>query len=144
MKALTVHQPWATALAVGMKQYETRSRITNHRGEIAIHAGKTFNEEVFEQLSGLAFENHMELPLARRWSGAQPQDFPTGSVLAVGELTDCILMDEDLIASISDQERSLGHWEPGRYAYKIENVRLLPEPVSARGKQGLWEWDDGS
>jgi hypothetical protein len=32
MKALTLHQPWATLVALGAKQIETRSWPTRHRG----------------------------------------------------------------------------------------------------------------
>ena len=40
MKAITIIQPWATLIALGEKQFETRSWFTKHRGELAIHAGK--------------------------------------------------------------------------------------------------------
>ena len=38
MKALTIWQPWASLIARGVKQYETRSWATKYRGPIAIHA----------------------------------------------------------------------------------------------------------
>ncbi len=40
MKAITIWQPWASLLACGAKQYETRSWATSYRGPIAIHAAK--------------------------------------------------------------------------------------------------------
>lgn len=39
MKALTLHQPWATLVAIGAKTVETRGWATKHRGPLAIHAG---------------------------------------------------------------------------------------------------------
>ena len=39
MKALSLRQPWATLVAIGAKQIETRSWSTAYRGTIAIHAG---------------------------------------------------------------------------------------------------------
>lgn len=141
MKALTIHQPWGAALATGMKQYETRPRQSHHRGLLAIHAGKVFNADGFANVSHLPFNEHIEVPLSRRWSGLAAEDFPTGVILAVAELTDCIQMDEDLIASVSDQERSLGDWQVGRWAYKLENVQVLQKPVAASGKQGMWNWE---
>ena len=44
MKAITLHQPWASALAHGLKKYETRSwpvpeKFVGHR--VAIHAAVT-------------------------------------------------------------------------------------------------------
>lgn len=41
MKALTVHQPRASLIALGIKTIETRGQRTSHRGRLAIHAGKT-------------------------------------------------------------------------------------------------------
>ena len=38
MKAISLHQPWASAVAIGVKQNETRGRKTHVRGRIAIHA----------------------------------------------------------------------------------------------------------
>jgi len=38
MKALTVRQPWAQAIAEGLKTVEVRSRPIRYRGLLAIHA----------------------------------------------------------------------------------------------------------
>lgn len=38
MKVLTLHQPWASLVAHGVKSIETRSWSTKHRGPLAIHA----------------------------------------------------------------------------------------------------------
>ena len=41
IKALSLWQPWASAIAVGYKHYETRSWKTDYRGWLGIHAAKT-------------------------------------------------------------------------------------------------------
>lgn len=41
MKAITLHQPWASLIALGVKTIETRAWSTNYRGPLAIHAAKT-------------------------------------------------------------------------------------------------------
>jgi hypothetical protein len=41
MKAITLHQPWATLVAIEQKKIETRSWPTSYRGPLAIHAAKT-------------------------------------------------------------------------------------------------------
>lgn len=38
MKAITLHQPWATLISLGVKSIETRSWSTSYRGPLAIHA----------------------------------------------------------------------------------------------------------
>ena len=35
----------------------------------------------------------------------------------------------------------LGDYTPGRYAWKLANVQKLPEPIPAKGRQGLWNWE---
>ncbi len=38
-RALTLHQPWASLVALGVKTIETRSWATKYRGPLLIHAG---------------------------------------------------------------------------------------------------------
>jgi hypothetical protein len=138
MKAITIHDPFASAIAFGIKQYETRPRKTNHRGLLAIHAGKTFNQHGLDSVDRTLWSDHIKLPLTRRYSGVSEKDFPKGAIVAVVELVDCILIDQDLIDSIGPHEASLGHWDIGRYAYKLENIQALKLPVPTKGFQGLW------
>ncbi|MDR1630067.1 MAG: hypothetical protein LBS36_07650 [Oscillospiraceae bacterium] len=41
----------------------------------------------------------------------------------------------------SDQELLFGDWTPGRYAWELADVKVLPEPIPCGGKQGLWNWE---
>jgi hypothetical protein len=41
----------------------------------------------------------------------------------------------------AEQEMLFGNWTPGRYAWELANVRLLQEPIPAKGRQGLWNWE---
>jgi hypothetical protein len=43
MKALSLWQPWASAIAVGAKRIETRHWQTSYRGPLLIHAAKTLS-----------------------------------------------------------------------------------------------------
>lgn len=40
IKAISLHQPWASLVAMGIKGVETRSWTTRYRGPLAIHASK--------------------------------------------------------------------------------------------------------
>lgn len=66
--------------------------------------------------------------------------FPLGVGLAICDLVDCIKMDDRFIGSLSDRERALGFYEPGRYAWKLANVKMFDAPIKAKGKQKLWTW----
>lgn len=49
MKALSLWQPWASAIALGAKRVETRSWETLYRGPLLIHAAK--RRPVYELLA---------------------------------------------------------------------------------------------
>src|SRR5262249_6561064 len=76
---------------------------------------------------------------------------PLGAIVAVCELAGCVLIGYDwpknqLVDAttghqLTDQERAFGDYTPGRYAWLLTDIRALPEPIPARGAQGLWEWD---
>jgi hypothetical protein len=141
MRAITIHQPWASLIAMGAKQYETRDWNTRHTGPIAIHAGQFRRLRVKDCLTqpmlrllvahyGLDRQKLINLDTAIPW----------GSIIAIADLTRCIRMNDFTIAAQNDFERDLGFWEPDRFAWKLENVRELVTPIPAKGQAGFWEW----
>ena len=54
-----------------------------------------------------------------------------------GYVTQCPLNTND-----NKREMLFGDWTPGRYAWELANVRLLPKPIRAKGAQRLWNWDE--
>lgn len=50
-------------------------------------------------------------------------------------------MDEDFIAVQSAQERCLGNWQPGNYAWTFKNFRKPEKDIYLSGRQGLWTVD---
>ena len=80
----------------------------------------------------------MELPEVFNGSSI----FPSGVILATAELLDCIKITKEYIATLTADELVLGNYTLGRYAWKLVNVRKLPEPIPARGRQGLWDWKE--
>ena len=60
--------------------------------------------------------------------------------MCVVDLID-VIPARDVLVRISDGERRLGDFRPGRFAWELGNVRMLKEPVYAKGTQGLWWWD---
>lgn len=102
MKALTLHQPWASLVALGVKTIETRSWATKHRGPIAIHAGTS--SKVLDYLCWEADHcgeaDECLLPLAGRVRGEDMpggrmravHNLPLGAVVATASLADCVPM----------------------------------------------------
>ena len=125
MKALTIWHLYARALTNGIKLYETRSWQTKYRGPVAIHTSMrpmTAKDEDLAQKYGI--------------KGICP-----GKVVAIADLTDCILMDTDFIARQTEQERVLGNWQEGNYAWKFENFRRPEKDIYVSGRQGFWNLD---
>lgn len=168
MKAITIWQPWASLLACGAKQYETRSWATKYRGPIAIHAAMKDPCKLPLSVTG-AFER---LAMQEINAGnCLPWSFmPRGKIIATAELVNVWYIvyhpgsdidkarhidigAESLTTDKHDphfgdyfvptrKEIAFGDWTPGRYAWEFANVKILPEPIPAKGKQGLWEWRD--
>lgn len=126
MKAFTVYQPYAYAIIAGLKQYETRPRRTNVRGRAAVHAGKA---------KDVLIPRPVELIIPKSTV------LHYGAVLGTVEIVDCIPV-ETLIDKISEQERLLGDYNPGRFAWVLQNPVMFDKPIPARGSQGWWNWKE--
>lgn len=135
MKAITLHQPWATLVAIGAKRIETRSWGTSYRGPLAIHAGKSR-----EYLSLCGQEPFRNVLLSHFGDGWYPNDLPLGAVVATVELWQVEVMNEELVTWVTEPERSFGLYKPGRFAWRLRTIKPLAEPVTVRGYQGLWNW----
>lgn len=136
VKAISLLQPWATLVAIGAKKIETRSWATKYRGPLAIHASKGFTKQNRDLCATQPFEDVL-FGMHGRFTSIF--DLPTGSVIATCRLVDCIKIIPGNL--IPQPERSFGDYTPGRYAWILEDVKLLPEPVPAKGSLGLWEWE---
>ncbi len=165
-RALTVRQPWASLIALGIKTIETRSWRTSYRGDLAIHAGQHEpSRDDLLLINGSDSRSSIGLPL--------------GAVVAVTRLVDCIPMVQFLsrhpghhpdpttdpaeyewpflrinsnksdasihrrgedVVYVPDQ-LPFGDFAPGRWAWILDSIRPLAVSVPAKGKQGLWTPD---
>lgn len=120
MKALTVMQPWAWAIANGLKTIENRSKPTKHRGPLLIHAGLGLS---YMHL----FDNRLE-----EWGVTFPplEALSFGYLMAVVDLVDC-----KPLAEVEGERFAVGPW-----CWILANARPLPL-VRAVGKLGLWNYE---
>ena len=99
MKVLTLHQPWASLIACGIKTIETRSWSTKYRGPLAIHAAK--NESALHYLGWLEEHQGESEPALepfadrivmvhshRRGVIKARHDLPIGAIVATATLVD--------------------------------------------------------
>lgn len=136
MKALTLHEPWASLLATGKKRIETRSWYTPHRGELAVHAGKTDVPRADWPEDIAAYWDHYALyPLA------DPYGVTRGRIIGTVDLIACVQMDDDYVRGVLAHEARYGNFAPGRYAWVCDNPRVIYNGPLVNGQRGLWEWN---
>lgn len=128
MRALSLWNPWATAIAVGTKSIETRSWSTSYRGPVAIHAAMKRTEQA------AAFAS-IEMV-----HGRLPDRIPYRAIVALCDLVD-VRPTEELELSIGPIEKLYGDFSAGRFGWILRNVRPVLEPISCRGRQGLFPLD---
>ncbi len=166
MKAISLTQPWATLVAIGAKQIETRSWSTPYRGELAIHAAKGLGSVGGKRGLAALCGTEPFCSVLTAWGTEYAKTYrdladmvarpltPFGAVIAIAELVDVQPMRRrsrygfQVIGKtasewqLTDQELAFGDYGPGRYAWLLRNVRMLETPVPAVGALGLWEWDE--
>lgn len=143
IKALTLHQPWASLIAWEDKKFETRSWETPYRGLLAIHAGKTLDLEMYHSDAiQTLLQPYYDMGLCKDAEDAKKL-FPLGGFVAMSWLLDC-LKTEDLRKSQTYmhrewvRERSFGNFSAGRYAWHLGHTVSITNKIAARGYQGLW------
>ena len=127
MKAISLWQPWASAIALGMKRNETRHWHSSYRGPLLIHAAKKKNKlppdliEVF---------------------GQDISDMPYGSIICRVNLVDCQLITLQNRPPEGTLERALGDYTPGRFMWLTDNHKTFDNPIPFRGSQGFFNVPD--
>lgn len=123
MKALSVRQPWAAALADGQKKIEFRSRPINYRGKLLICASKSgedfFIEPAFGEFKG------------------KKVFLPKGVMMGVVEIIDCRpTTDEDL------KEFGAPDSKDGWFSWILSDDFDTVIPKEIKGKVSLFNVDD--
>lgn len=66
-----------------------------------------------------------------------PESLPLGMLVAVVDLVD-VRPTETLANNVSAEERQYGNYEPGRYGWIFDNIRVIHKPVEYKGGQGFF------
>lgn len=150
MKALTLWQPWASLVALGEKQVETRIWSTKYRGELAIHASANlppawlgrsrFSCEFADEVADvLKVRRDRDDRLGVNVDSAV-RNLPRGSVLCIARIVS-IEPTERVRDLLSRRESIFGNYEDGRYAWFLHLVEKFEQPIPAKGNRLLWNWE---
>lgn len=167
MKVLTLHQPWASLIALGVKTIVTPSWSTKYRGPLAIHAsarvpGFGLLGDIGEWWHGKSAYVEGEWVMCREnREGDIP--LPLGAIVATCTLVDVVPICQrngnfvqESPAEITcwpsgkltywranahpldvTHERPYGDFTPGRYAWLLADIKPVDPPVPFKGGQGL-------
>jgi len=136
MKFLTLHQPWASLVAIGAKRIETRSWPTSYRGRLGICAAAAFPQRA----RTLCWQPDFAAALIHGGYGDIRQ-LPLGKVLAVVDLVHCVPVSAVMLLTIGD-DQPFGDFTFGQYAWMLENVGRLRRPIPCKGTHRLWSEPD--
>jgi hypothetical protein len=128
LRALTLFQPIGSLVACGAIGVETRTWRTKP-GPIAIHSAKS--------TAGLQWA---ELPLYKEVLARynmRARELPLGVVLAVCRIVD-VRSTNDWRPGMASEEYQLGDYDRDRWAFVLDRVVALKEPVPAKGGRMIW------
>lgn len=138
LKAITLWQPWASAMAHQLKRNETRDYPTKYRGPLLIHAATRKPDHYDWDI--------LTYPVVAKALAEKgitdTKDFPLGTAVCIVNLVDCVPVDT-IRPKLSLLELALGNYNPGRYAWVTEFLHYIETPIPMKGKQGFWHCDMG-
>lgn len=124
MKTLSIKQPWASLIVLGIKDVENRSWSTDFRGKIYIHASKVpvrglwnilNRKQVHEALNSNKIDNYTVLPY--------------GAIIGTVEIVDIVRNYDSIWA------------EKNQYNWILKNPVLFDKPIeNVKGKLLLWDY----
>ena len=129
-KVLSVRQPYASLLVNGTKDVENRSRRTNFRGTVLIHA----SAKLHEIMNGIGSKIYLV--------GANPTEqkiIETYNIVKT-DLCGCIIGSVDIVDCVQNHP---SEWaEKGQWHWVCANARKFEHPIrNVKGKLGIWEWE---
>jgi hypothetical protein len=133
MKTISLLQPWASLVILGVKTIETRSWQTAYRGPLLIHASKGKKGSVV-----------CKRPLIRQHL-SDFNELPFGAIIGSVTLTDIVPVETlnisaAAIAARTLEEKAFGDDTKGRYAWLFSDPVHLETPIFTGGSLGLWDY----
>ena len=116
--AISIRQPWATLIVLGLKSVEIRSWSTNFRGRLFLHASK--------QIDSMALKR---FPL---------DNLQLGCLVGTAELARIEPMTRELWDELADEHLDLGPFREGLFAWHFTSPGPLHKPMQFRGKPGIF------
>ena len=130
---ITLHQPYASLIAMGLKQWETRHWRTHQRGWVLIDGAarkprRAELEAIAARLPGV--EKEAVVTELKRLN--------IRGTVCLARLGRCAQMTHDAVLGdpykinlkmVSQVEKAFGNWESGRYAFEFNRIIPISQPL---------------
>lgn len=123
--ALSIRQPWASAIVHSVKDIENRTWSHPTRGFICIHASR-WTQKNFTEDSEDFWSLVSQRGIAAKLPKIENNHF--GAIIGIAEIVDCVA-------------RSSSPWFVGRYGFVLANAQPI-QPIPVNGVLGFFEWRD--
>lgn len=131
-KALSILQPYAQLVCMGVKLVETRPMLTNYRGELYIHASQGFHRGLRNLCNNYPFREYIKSHL----------DLHTGAIIGKVNLDACLSVEALKTDNrLGEHERYFGDYSAGRYGWMLSHAVLFDKPIPYKGQLGIWNFD---
>lgn len=156
MKAISLWQPWASAIALGLKNYETRGwrpPAALIGQPLAIHAAKKKDMDCaarwMQHRLGLTPNDDpppIEDAEARERATAALRDYdrlPFGAIVCLVRIVAVYRTEEADRAApfMTREEKTWGDYTPGRFCWRLQLIYKFDAPIIYTGRQGFFDFE---
>lgn len=131
MKALSIRQPWAWLVAMGLKDIENRTWATKYRGRVLVHAGQQMTRREYEDVADFVRAINRANLIAN--TSVPPIILPAADELQRGGIIGSVFI-HDCITP----EMRTSHWHmEGQHGFALRSGFPLPF-APMKGKLGIF------
>ncbi|MDX8563456.1 ASCH domain-containing protein [Elizabethkingia sp. HX WHF] len=143
MKALSIKQPWASLITLGIKPIENRTWRTNFRGRIYVHSSMNLPKDHWGLLSPEQYKQAMDSLI----DGKLREELHLGAIIGEVDIVDCVINHPSIWAEKSEGTfigKTFYHKEGTKpiWNWVLANPVMYDEPIlNVKGKLSLWDFN---
>jgi len=130
-KALSIKNPWAYLIAMGIKDVENRSWKTHFRGRIYIHASLK-PDRMMHDADGYSKE---------QWNILMSKEIDTLFLYTKNPIKSAIIGEVDIVGCVKNHSSIWAHKNPDMWHWILESPVMYQVPIfDVKGAQSFWKY----
>lgn len=127
-KAVTIKQPYADLICIGLKDIENRTWQTKFRGRVYIHASATYPKDHRNMAQLFTSKQWQEIERLELEASMCASSFQLSAIIGHVDIADCV------------QDHSSIWALPNHYHWVLANPVLFDKPIlNVKGKLSFWD-----